>query len=265
MNSKEKLFEELNSFFDHIFVITLKRSTDRHDLIKKSLDGLNYSIYWAVDGNDLDINDLHEKGLYHRHLSKLLRKREGNPPVDMTKPQLGCALSHVNVYKEIIENNYERALIFEDDISINLNAIDSTLQALRELPDDWEVLRLGYFGANSDPSLLLKIQKWTLQTAMKYFQRFERLRLLDSNVINCWFDRPYSEHLNYTGYHFGSHAYGVTKKGAEIILNYQTPIVQRSDNAVSELCSYEWLNAFGLKDRVFYQNRKLPSTIDNQS
>lgn len=262
MEQKKRLFQALNEFFDHIFLISLKRSTDRHELIKKTLDGLDYSIYWAVDGNDIDINDLHEKGLYHRHLSKLLRKRQGYPPVDMKKPQLGCALSHVNVYKKVLENKYERALIFEDDIIINLNAVDSTIQALQELPQDWELLRFGYFGANSDPSLLLKFQKWSLQTVMNYLNRFERLRVLDPNVIKYWFDRPYSEHLNYSGYHFGSHAYAVTQKGAEIILNYQTPILQRSDNAVSELCTYRWIKAFGLKDRVFIQDRSLPSTIE---
>jgi glycosyl transferase family 25 len=264
MDKKNKLFQTFNDFFDQIYLITLKRSTERHELIKKVLEGLDYSIFWAFDGRDLNVEELVEKGLYHPYHTKLLRKRLGKTPSDITRSQLGCALSHLHVYKDIVNKNYSKALVFEDDLVLSDEAIDSTIKALSELPEDWELLRLGHFGANSDPSLLLKIQKWGLQSVTPFFQKFERLRVLDPNVIRCWFSRPYSENLNRSGYHFGNHAYAVTLKGAQKILNHQTPIVQRSDNAISELCSYEWLNGFNLKKRLFYQNNTLTSTIDGQ-
>ena len=261
MERKKILFEALNEYFDHIYLISLKRSTDRHPVIKNTLKGLDYSISWAVDGRDLNVNDLQKRGLYHFHLTKLLKKRVGISAGGLSMGHLGCALSHVNVYKDILKKDYKNALIFEDDIEIELDAVDSTIRALQELPEDWELLRLGFFGANSDPSLLLKIQKWSLQTVMLFFQRFERLKLLDPQVIGCWFDRPFSKNLNYSGYHFGNHAYAVTQKGAQKILNYQTPVVQRSDDVISELCTYRWINAFNVKERVFYQDKSIQSTI----
>jgi GR25 family glycosyltransferase involved in LPS biosynthesis len=261
MNNKETLFDVFNEFFDHIYLITLKRSTDRHDLIKNTLEGLNYTIFWGVDGRELQIEELEKNSVYHPYLTKILKKRKGQPPVNMTKAHIGCALSHLSVYKDIIVNNFKNALIFEDDILMNENAVETTIKALNELPENWELLRLGHFGSNSDPTTLLKIQVSILRFVANIFIRNERLRVLDPQVMRCWFARPYSENLELSGYHFGNHAYALTQEGARIILNYQTPIVQRSDDAVSELCSYEWIKAFNLKERVFFQNRDLPSTI----
>ena len=263
MGKKEEIFELLNNFFDKIYLITLKRSTDRHQIIHKTLQGLNYKIFWGVDGNELDIVELQRDGLYHSNLTKLLRKRKGENPRDLTNAQIGCALSHVRVYQDILNNNYNKALIFEDDLIIDLNGLKSLKLSLNELPEDWELLYLGHFGANSNPSTLLKLQKTLLQLFTSYLYKFERLRILNPKTIDCWFARPFSENLNLAGTFFGNHAYGVSLEGANKILGFQTPIVQEADNATSELCNYEWINAFSLKKLVFFQNKDLKSTISD--
>lgn len=263
MDKKKKLFESLNDFFDQIYLITLKRSKDRHPIIRKTLEGLDYKTFWAVDGRELDLDKLAEDGVIHPPLTKILKKRAGQVPRNLSPSMIGCALSHTSVWKDMIENNYQKILVFEDDIDIDIAAADHLNDAFSELPEDWEFLFLGHFGANSDPTPLLRIQKNILSFFAKRIQRFERLRSLDPEVIRCWFARPYSENLDISGYHYGSHAYGLTMDGSKKILKYTNPIVQQQDDCVAELCSYQWIKSFNLKKRIFYQNRNLPSTISS--
>ncbi|MDX1642065.1 MAG: glycosyltransferase family 25 protein, partial [Balneolaceae bacterium] len=178
-------------------------------------------------------------------------------------PQIGCALSHVFVYKDMLKNNYQRALVLEDDPIINVNAVDSLKEALSELPDDWEFLYLGYHGANKNPSNMLKLQKKILLGFSKLVKRFERLRMIDEDVIEGWFSKPYSQNLEKAGVYHGTYSYGITPKGARQILKFQQPVVQESDNAVAELCNYGWIKAFNVKDEVFLPNREVFSTVSN--
>lgn len=261
MNKKKQLFKLLNDFFDHIYLITLKRSKDRHSLLRETLDGLDYETFWGVEGRELDVDKLQKEGLYHPRLYRLLKKRLGREPVEMTLPKIGCALSHIYVYQDMLEKKYQNVLILEDDLVVNVKALESLQKALVELPDNWDLLYLGHKGANSHPSLILKLQKSILTVLASGLHRFERLAMWNPEVIRCWFPRPYSDNLDLSGSHFGTHAYGLSAKGAQEILSFQKPIVQESDNAIAELCRYEWIKAFNVKETVFTQNRDLPSTI----
>lgn len=261
-NNKTKLFNLFNDYFDRIYVITLKKSTDRHSIFQETLEGLNYKIFYGVDGSQLQVDKLKEDGIYHSHLTKLMKKRIGRRPSEMSPARIGCALSHLEIYKEVLEHKYQRVLIFEDDPVFKIKDVQTVEKAFEELPDDWELLYFGHKGANSNPSILLKFQKNLLWLFAVLVQRFERLRRLDPDVIRCWLPRPYSEHLEISGSHFGTNAYAMSKNGAEKVLNYQTPVVQESDNALAELCSYGWIKAFNLKEQIFIQNRNLPSTIN---
>jgi len=255
--------EILNHFFDKIYVISLKRSTDRHKLLEKNLEGINYEIFWGIDGKKLDLNKLEQEGIYLPYHTRILKKREGKKVSDLTNTQIGCALSHIKVCEDVLINKYQNALIFEDDVIIDANKNVNLESALAELPEDWELLYLGRHGSNNDPSLLLRIQTYLLSNVSKYVQNFERLRVLNPNVIKCCLPRKYSNHLDLSGYHHGAYAYAISNTGARKILNYLLPIVQRNDNAVAELCSYEWIRAFNVKNIAFFPNRSIPSTIND--
>jgi glycosyl transferase family 25 len=181
---------------------------------------------------------------------------------NMSLAKIGCALSHVGVYKEIISNNHQKVLILEDDLNVNHNAVESFTDALNELPKDWELLYLGYSGSNSSPSILHKVQNTVLTQISRVLSKSNRFRKLDPEIIKNSLSKPYSKSLNRSGANFGTHAYGVTIDGAKKILCYQTPVVQESDNVLGELCSYRWINSYDVKEEVFYQNKELPSTID---
>ncbi len=83
----------------------------------------------------------------------------------------------------------------------------------------------------------------------------------DPKKLRRKFPRPYSEHLDMSGYHYGTHAYAVTSAGAKKILEEQTPISMASDNAIGTMCMENSLRAYKVKKRIFHQNRKLATTI----
>ena len=63
-------FSKLNQYFDSIYVISLKRATERHAHIRKALAGLNYTIFWGVDNQDISIPDLEKKNIYDEQKAK---------------------------------------------------------------------------------------------------------------------------------------------------------------------------------------------------
>jgi glycosyl transferase family 25 len=116
----------LNECFDKIYVITLKNS-HRIDRIKNVLSDVEYELFYGADGEKLDIST------YRKNGSNLLRG------------QLGCAISHINIYKEIVKSNYNNVLILEDDINILPNILNLK-NYMDQLPNDWGLFYLGHDG-----------------------------------------------------------------------------------------------------------------------
>lgn len=96
-----------------IYIVNLEKDVERKASIKAQLDDLNldYEFISAVYG----------KNLSQEEISRLSPDFE---KTSLTLPELGCALSHINIYKRIVENNDSVALILEDDIKINRDIID---------------------------------------------------------------------------------------------------------------------------------------------
>jgi glycosyl transferase, family 25 len=245
------VFETLNETFDHIYIISLKRSTERHPVLKERLNGLNYEIFWGVDGQKLDINRLIEEGIYDSEKARSKKKELKLPPRDLSMSILGCAMSHLGVYKDAIQNGYSKVLIMEDDITVDHDKDYYLRQALKELPSDWELLYLGYLFNNN---------RMTWKAALRYRFVYPLLTLFgydryDPYRYRCKFPRSYSDHLELAGFHYGAHAYGVTLNGLKKILENQSPIVMEADNAISEMCQNETIRAFRIKQRIFHQDR----------
>jgi glycosyl transferase family 25 len=99
----------------HIFVINLPEETDRLKAIELQLKklGLAHEVFPAIRGRSLarEEKDRHySETWYFRH--------EGRPA---SPGELGCALSHLAVYRLIRERNIPLALILEDDAWLNPN------------------------------------------------------------------------------------------------------------------------------------------------
>lgn len=261
MSVKTELFKKLNDFFDHIYLITLRKSTERQERIRNVLDGLDYDFFWAVNGYELDMGELERQGNYNSDKAKWIKFEKKVNPKDLSPGMIGCSLSHVNVYKDMLEKNYKCVLILEDDLIVESGKTDVLEKAISELPEDWELFYLGYLFNNNSlniPAHLRIHLAYPLLSALG-FKRYNPHR------FRCKYPRPYSGHLDLSGYHYGTHAYGVTATGAKKILDFQSPVVREPDNALAEMCMNEMIRAFNIKERIFHQNRKLPSTITDHA
>jgi GR25 family glycosyltransferase involved in LPS biosynthesis len=253
MHQRTVLFDILNSYFDKIYIITLKRSSNRHAAFQKTLKELNYEIFWGVDGNNLSLPDLEESGLYSSEAVKSVKRQKKCPPADLTHGMIGCTLSHLSLYKQMIERGEDRVLILEDDIRIEDYKAADLDKAIEQLPDNWELFYLGYLYNNNSLTFSAKLR-------IKF--AYPLLSLLGFSQYNakryrCKYPRNYSTHLNLSGYHYGAHAYGITKEGARKILEHQTPISMEIDNAIGEMCMREEIAAYSMKERIIHQNREM--------
>ena len=83
----------------------------------------------AIDGNDIDLTEYVSKELPMR---KLLKK----------KGWIGCALSHIELWKKCVQNNIPM-LIFEDDNVIKKDLFDKHLNIVfNNFPKDFDIVYL---------------------------------------------------------------------------------------------------------------------------
>lgn len=69
------------------------------------------------------------------------------PGVAHESPATGCHLSHAKIFEDAICKGWDRILIFEDDVEFFPNAHNNIINALYELPSNWDMF---YLGANLD-------------------------------------------------------------------------------------------------------------------
>jgi glycosyl transferase family 25 len=96
----------------HAYVVNLARAADRrahiiHELQKTDID---YEFVEAVDGRELDLND--SRSIDPTAVSN---GSLGDSPAAVPGV-VGCAQSHLRVYRKILEDGHERALVLEDDV-----------------------------------------------------------------------------------------------------------------------------------------------------
>lgn len=108
-----------------IFVISLKASYDRHAVMVEQMErlGLPFEFVDAVDGRQLSGDELAE--LYDR---KWAYRQEGR---HLTRGEIGCSLSHLRVYRKIVEDDIPFALVLEDDAWLTPSIV-GVLEAIKE-------------------------------------------------------------------------------------------------------------------------------------
>ena len=137
--------------FDKIYVINLKKNSDRRDYISKLMleNNISFEFFEAVDGTEL----LNSEELYLKFWEENFLDCNNWKP---NHGQMGCWLSHVAIWKKIVKDNIESCLILEDDIVLNFpDANESFLKNFNdyynELPNDWNIFMPGYCGGHLRP------------------------------------------------------------------------------------------------------------------
>lgn len=104
-----------------VFAINLSHRTDKkaHILNEGKKHGLDIELIEAVNGAQLTDADFQE--LVHDY-----------PACCLTKGEVGCALSHLNIYKKMMDENCPLALILEDDAVLGSDVVE-VLEALQRI------------------------------------------------------------------------------------------------------------------------------------
>ena len=235
--------QSLQNFFDKIFVVTIPRFTDRHKKVAESLQGLPFDFFQGFDKVQLDLERAKQDGTYDE-AKAIKMQRQGKA---LNSGEIACSLSHRMVYEEMVKHNWEKILILEDDVLPLVENMDLLSNALKELPDEWELVYLGY----------LKHETVTigLKTKQFFYKILSAAGLMkwSYKMVSNLLPKPYSNHLKKAGFHDCTHAYAITLQGAKKLLAAQTPVVYRADDLLSATIMKGDLNAFVTLPKFFDQ------------
>ena len=117
------------------YVINLARSSQRRAHMEAQLEKARapYEIVTAVDARDLDLSDV---DLVAPHVLDRSSFRPG---------AVGCALSHLLVYRTVLESGFDRALVLEDDLLLPPDLAELTGGVAEEMSGA-EVVLLNFHG-----------------------------------------------------------------------------------------------------------------------
>ena len=131
---KENFNKVINTQFniDKIYVINLDKDTKRLSIFKNMCDtnNLSFERFPAINGHTLDPNNYYLKNYI-------------SPNNKLSNGQIGCALSHINIWHKVINSSNENVIIFEDDVIIPNNFINKLNIYTKELLHDSEMILLG--------------------------------------------------------------------------------------------------------------------------
>lgn len=152
---------------DHIYCVNMERSTTRKERAQAQFDaaGLDVEFFVATDGS-VDAPD----------------------NIFVSKGEWGCAMSHVRIWRDIVEKKYETTLVFEDDVKLRPDFKEKLNKIIDQLPNDWDFVNLGtdwtlsidYADCTDDLKVGQSITTHAYIISLKHAQK---LALIDPNHI----------------------------------------------------------------------------------
>lgn len=129
--------------FDAAFLINLERRPERRQRMTESFRelGIKSSFVGAVDGLKLNQSLLDEMGI--KMLPEYMDPYHKRP---LTYGEIGCFLSHYNIWREMVVRGLQTAIVFEDDIRFEpyfRHKIQTLMQEIASLQLDWDLIYLG--------------------------------------------------------------------------------------------------------------------------
>jgi GR25 family glycosyltransferase involved in LPS biosynthesis len=214
------------------YIINLEKYKNNYDLCLKKLNKINikperFNAIYVEDENSEEIKKITYPSV--QYIIKNGRNAHNNIG---TKGAIGCYLSHITLWKMLLDSDEQMFLIFEDDVDINNiydfnNKINKTINLINK--NDWDVIYVGYFD-NFKNSLKQN----------KYYKKIE-------NII------------------YGTHAYIINRNGAEKLLQKALPIVDQIDSYMSFMALENNINSYQTSDIFFTQNNTSGTTIQTDN
>lgn len=130
-----KIEDEIKKLKLKTYVLNLDRRPDRWDNFVKNSSELNflkYERFSAVDGDKVSSTT---------QLQRIFNNNDYNMKVGM----VGCLMSHIKMYIELIYSDYDMYFILEDDIEITSNFQNKFLNICKQLKNNnWDLVYVGH-------------------------------------------------------------------------------------------------------------------------
>ncbi|XP_008591911.1 PREDICTED: procollagen galactosyltransferase 1-like [Galeopterus variegatus] len=129
--------------FDEVFLINLKRRQDRRERMLRALweQEIACRLLEAVDGKAMNTSQVEALGI--QMLPGYRDPYHGRP---LTKGELGCFLSHYNIWKEVVDRGLQKSLVFEDDLRFEIFFKRRLMNLMRDVEQeglDWDLIYVG--------------------------------------------------------------------------------------------------------------------------
>jgi GR25 family glycosyltransferase involved in LPS biosynthesis len=237
------------------FVINLERSRDRYTVAEEQLKHAGYTdirLFKGVDGQDQAALD-EALDLFQIPIDCNIRRGE-----------LGCLLSHLKLFKHIIDHKIELTHIFEDDILFHpeWNTLCHYYYALT--PPDYDILFMGnrIESCSSKDSNTEIITTEPVYCTHAYMITLKGAQTLLKNLLAWDYGRYYNGQTKFTG--LGPIDIMIYKIQANYLKKKKNECIWYSWNGTKYPCDYNRLplNSTTCKNSgLVFQNMDIPSLI----
>jgi glycosyl transferase family 25 len=237
----QEYFKLLNQYYDKVYVLSIESAAARRDLFAQRFTGLDYSFFFGADKNKFTIEEAGSKNIF----SEQLTRQHHRFSKTMMHGEIACSWSHKMMYKDMLANNYNRVLIFEDDAVPDEKMLKQVPAILQEIPADCELLMWGW-----DKNSVNNTGAFFKKTFYHFQHSLGKLKW-NHRMIRNLYAKPFSRHLKKAGFHDYTYAYAITRSGAEKLIRMQTPIQYIADNLLAHAVTNEIVNGYITRPPVF--------------
>lgn len=209
----------LNDYFNSVYVIHMESDTHRMPRLLNEFKKINtnFRLRPGIIPSQND-RDMYASPLCRSYCSKSM---------------VGIYIAHRKLWEEIVANETPSAVIFEDDVVFTDNIQTILPNAIKELPEQWDLLHLGCLSCHeSTLSFIHFFTNWS--------------KLVKPNL------KHYSAHLAIPEMTFGTEAYAVTLEGARKLLALLPDATNHADFMISMVLPK--LNHYSVYPQVAYQD-----------
>jgi len=230
----------MNPFVNKIYLINMDKDKYRLELAKKELDKHNllFEHFSGIDPKIYDKNKL---------------KKYVTPKCEILCPYgvIGCGISHIKIWENIIKNNYKNTIIFEDDIILHSKFNIKLEKIIAELPNDYDILYLGSIGLDDR-----NIKKDILSELLRTYRSI--IGVLNNKVST-------NKYIKIPEYPLGMHGYMISNEGCKKLLKYFNNIKLSTHIDYMIATNAKNMNIYVCQEHLANQNFDIPSTIQDTS
>lgn len=208
---------------DEMYLINLDRRKDRLVVTKKNLELYGYNKikrYSAIDSSKYTAQRIND--LTHPDARDSIFKNYRTHDEQLSRGALGCYLSHLDLWKQMIDKNVDKIVVFEDDTYPTITS-DKLQEYIRKIPNDWDIILFGGWYKNG----------WRIDKNIYKIQRY-----------------------------FGMHGYMIrnTNNVRDMVRNAM-PIRKQIDWYLTDLATANKINIYGIMHSPMWtQNTEVHST-----